>query len=133
MSTGRDRPTVRRDALSLEPIVEIRTTCGDRAAAEACAESLIAERLAACVQVDGPIRSTYRWQDRIETADEWRCICKTTASRAAACRERIVRTHAYETPEILQVTVEATAAYAAWVRDSVAADLGLPRRQPDTI
>lgn len=105
-----------------DPIVEIRTTHADRAAADACATMLVARRLAACVQVDGPVQSTYRWENAIETAAEWRCVCKTTASRAAACREAIVRTHAYRTPEILEVTVAASPDYAAWVRKGVAAD-----------
>lgn len=104
-----------------DPIVEIRTTHPDRAAAEACATQLVTERLAACVQVEGPVQATYRWQDGIETATEWRCVCKTSASRADACRAAIARTHAYRTPEILQVTVEASPDYAAWVRESVAA------------
>lgn len=104
-----------------DPIVEIRTTHADRAAADACATTLVAERLAACVQIDGPVQATYRWQGGVETATEWRCVCKTTASRAAACRAAIVRTHAYRTPEILEVTVAASPDYAAWVRESVAA------------
>lgn len=107
-----------------DSIVEIRTTCGDRAAADACATLLVTSRLAACVQVDGPIHATYLWQGRVETAEEWRCICKTTASRSAACREAILRTHAYETPEILQVEVTASEAYAAWVRSVI--DAGPP-------
>lgn len=107
------------DPRHADPVVEIRTTCPDHAAAEACAALLVNGGLAACVQVEGPVFATYRWQGRVETATEWRCTCKTTASRAAACREAIVRAHAYEIPEILAVEVEASAAYAAWVRSVV--------------
>lgn len=103
------------------PIVEVRTTFGGLPEAEACARMLVAERLAACVQIDGPIRSTYRWQDRVETADEWRVTCKTVDALAAAVSEAIVRTHPYEQPEILRITVEAPHGYAAWVHESVAA------------
>jgi periplasmic divalent cation tolerance protein len=116
--TERTRPGARP---ADDPIVEICTTHADRTAADACAAMLVAERLAACVQVDGPVQATYRWQAAIETSTEWRCVCKTTASRAAACRAAIVRTHAYRTPEILQMTVLASPDYAAWVRESVAA------------
>lgn len=102
-------------------IVEIRTTFGSRDAAEACAERLVGQRLAACVQVDGPVRSTYRWQSVVEVAEEFRCTCKTTADRAEACIEALTRSHPYETPEIIRSDVSASAAYAAWVRASVAA------------
>ena len=100
-------------------IVEIRTTFATRQQAVSCAERLVAGRVAACVQIDGPILSTYRWQAAVETGDEWRCTCKTTLGRRDACVEAIVTGHPYETPQVTVVPVEATAAYAAWVRESV--------------
>jgi len=100
-------------------IVEIRTTFGDRATAEACAARLVRERLAACAQLDGPVTSTYAWRGAVETAAEWRCTCKTTPGRADACQAAIVADHPYEVPEILVSTVAAAPAYAAWVRESV--------------
>ena len=99
--------------------VEIRTTFGDRAAAEACARRLVETRVAACVQVDGPITSTYAWRGAVETATEWRCTCKTTVSRAADCRSAIVTGHPYETPEVVEAPVAAAGPYAAWLRTSV--------------
>lgn len=101
-------------------IVEIRTTFGDRAVAETCAARLVGGRLAACVQIEGPVTATYAWRGSVETAAEWRCTCKTTADRAAACRDAIASGHPYELPEIVQSPVAATPAYAAWVRDCVA-------------
>jgi periplasmic divalent cation tolerance protein len=100
-------------------LVELRTTLSSRAAAEACAERLVAARLAACVQIDGPVQSIYRWQGAIERTEEWRCVCKTSPERAAACRTAILEMHDYQTPEILSTTVTASAAYAAWARASV--------------
>lgn len=100
-------------------IVEIHTTFGSRQEAAACADRLVAGRLAACVQVDGPVASIYRWQAAIETAEEWRCSCKTTLGRRDACIEALVAGHPYQTPQVTVVPVAATAAYAAWVRDSV--------------
>lgn len=102
-----------------EPIVEIRTTFGDRSAAEACAARLVHERLAACVQVDGPVASTYAWRGTVESAVEWRCTCKTSPGRAAACRLGIAGLHPYDVPEIIETVVHASAAYAAWVRMSL--------------
>ena len=100
-------------------LVEIRTTFASREAAEACARRLVRERLAACVQVDGPLRSTYAWGGAIESADEWRCTCKTTSSGAAACLRGIAAVHDYETPELVVAPVSASPAYAAWVRGHV--------------
>ncbi|MFM7109294.1 MAG: divalent-cation tolerance protein CutA [Planctomycetaceae bacterium] len=107
------------DAAAATAIVEIRTTLGDRAAADALAARLVRERLAACVQLDGPVVSTYAWRGGVETAPEWRCTCKTTPGRAAACRAAIVAGHPYETPEIIESPAVASTAYAAWVRESV--------------
>ena len=101
-------------------LVEIRTTFASRVAAEACAVRLVAERVAACVQIDGPLTSVYRWQGQVETAEEWRCTSKTTPARAAACRALIRALHDYHTPEIIEAPATASPAYAAWVRTSVA-------------
>ncbi len=102
-----------------EPIVEIRTTFGSQAEAEACADQLVAGRFAACVQVEGPIRSIYQWRTVVERTEEFRCVCKTTVDRADACVEAVRRAHPYETPELIRAEVAASADYAAWVRSSV--------------
>lgn len=103
-------------------LVEILTTCPSEEAAAALAARLVRERLAACVQIDGPVRSTYMWKGSIETATEWRCTCKTTAARAAACVATIAACHPYETPEIITKPITASPAYATWVSESVAED-----------
>jgi uncharacterized protein involved in tolerance to divalent cations len=100
-------------------VIEIRTTFASRVAAETCAARLVAERCVACVQVEGPISSTYRWRDVVEHAEEWRCTCKTAAAREAACIAAIVSAHDYDTPEVIVARVGASAAYAEWVRASV--------------
>lgn len=114
-------------------LVELRTTFASRAAAEACAERLVSARLAACVQVDGPVQSIYRWEGTTERTEEWRCSCKTAPHRADACRDAILESHDYRTPEILMARVTASAAYAAWARACVtmedpAAEPGCSRR-----
>jgi periplasmic divalent cation tolerance protein len=109
-------------------LVEIRTTFGSRIAALACAGRLVADGLAACVQVDGPLTSVYAWQGAVETAEEWRCTCKTTRDRQAACVAGILAGHEYQTPQLTIVPLAATAGYAAWVRESVAAGEADPGR-----
>ena len=100
-------------------LVEVRTTFSSREAAEACAGRLVQDGLAACVQVDGPVTSTYAWQGRIERAEEWRCSCKTTEAAAAGCIAALLAGHDYQTPQVIVVPVQATPAYAAWVRAAV--------------
>ena len=100
-------------------LVEIRTTFSNRDKAAACAADLVARRLAACVQIDGPITSSYRWQDRIEVAEEFRCTCKTTQQAAEACIAALTRDHEYQTPEVIRTNVTSSAAYAAWVHANV--------------
>lgn len=105
-------------------LVELRTTCATEEAAVTLADRLVRDRLAACVQIDGPVCSTYIWKGRPETATEWRCTCKTTMARSAACAAAIAAGHAYDTPEIVMTPITASAAYATWVSESVAADGG---------
>ena len=101
--------------------VQVTTTLPDRAAADRLAAALVAERLAACAQVAGPIRSTYRWQDAVETADEWYCHLKTTELRMPTLVSRIAELHPYEVPEVVVVPLaDGNPAYLSWIRESVA-------------
>jgi periplasmic divalent cation tolerance protein len=98
-------------------VVQLSTTLGSREAATALAAALVRERLAACVQVLGPLRSTYRWKGAVEEAEEWLCLAKTTAERQEATIARVRALHPYEQPEILVTPVTAgDAGYLAWVR-----------------
>ena len=99
---------------------QVTTTVATQADAERIAATLVEERLAACVQIAGPIASTYRWQGAIEHATEWYCHCKTTLARYPALEARLRALHPYETPEIIALPiVAALPAYLAWIEDSV--------------
>ena len=69
--------------------VQITTTTGKRQDAEQIASELVSRRLAGCVQVSGPIVSTFRWQGKVETAEEWMCVIKTSRAQLAAIRGRV--------------------------------------------
>lgn len=85
------------------------------------------ERLAACAQVVGPVASTYRWQDRVETATEWSCHLKTTAACLPGLVSRIRALHPYEVPEIVAVPITAgDPAYLQWIEASVIAPAAPP-------
>ena len=105
-------------------VLEVAVTAPDRAMAERLAEMLVADRLAACVQVGGPILSIYRWRGATERAEEWTCRAKTTRERLPALESRVRALHPHELPEILAVPVGGAAAYLAWVRAEVSREAG---------
>jgi periplasmic divalent cation tolerance protein len=96
--------------------IQVTTTVASREEAERIAAALVASRLAACVQIIGPIRSTYHWKEKIETADEWQCTAKSRREAFDRLEAAIRRLHSYETPEIIATPIVALAAdYAAWL------------------
>ena len=98
--------------------VQVTTTTDERAEAAELAASAVAERLAACAQVLGPIASTYWWEGEIETAEEWMVTFKTTADRFEELAGLINEQHSYETPEIIATPVVAGSAdYLGWVSE----------------
>lgn len=91
------------------------TTVAARADAERLAQEAVGRGLAACVQVDGPIVSHYRWQGRVERAEEFRLSFKLTASRLVALETFVLAQHPYETPEWLVVHAERVGEkYLSW-------------------
>jgi periplasmic divalent cation tolerance protein len=105
--------------------VVVTTVVGSRTAADDIARELVTRRLAACVQVSGPLASTYRWDNKINVDEEWRVDCKTTQPAADALVAAIVQLHSYDVPEVLVVPVLAGhPAYLSWMAGEVAADIG---------
>lgn len=95
------------------------TTVETRDAAETLARSLIGERLAACVQVEGPLSSFYRWQGREESGSEFRLMVKFPAAKAEVLAQWLQRNHPYATPQWLTVTCSGgLPAYLAWAGES---------------
>ena len=98
--------------------IQITTTVGAREEAEQIANALVERRLAACVQVIGPIKSVYRWQGNVEHADEWLCVIKTTENKFEAAAAAIRQLHPYDCPEVIAVPIVAGSdAYLAWLRE----------------
>jgi periplasmic divalent cation tolerance protein len=101
-------------------VVMVMTTTDSAAHAETLARVLVEQRLAACVQVLAPMRSTYRWQGGVEQADEQLLLIKTTQERVGGVSTAISEHHSYELPEITVAELRGSDAYLAWVRASVA-------------
>jgi periplasmic divalent cation tolerance protein len=102
--------------------LQILTTVGSEQEAGRIASQLVERRLAACVQVLGPIVSRYRWQGKIEEEREWQCLAKTTRAAYEAVEKAIREVHSYEEPEIIATEIVAgSPAYLAWIDENVEA------------
>jgi periplasmic divalent cation tolerance protein len=94
----------------------VLTTVGLKEAADKLAQQLVEKRLAACVNIVGPIRSVYRWRDKIQNEAEYLLLVKTTAECAAQLRSTLQTLHPYELPECVELTVTGgSEEYLAWV------------------
>ena len=107
-------------------LIEVVTTIARKDEAELLAGELIERRLAACVQIIGPITSVYRWQGSVEHSQEWMCRIKTPRELYDRLAAAIRELHSYETPEIIALAVVAADAdYASWAaRETRGHDVG---------
>ncbi|HTL05021.1 MAG TPA: divalent-cation tolerance protein CutA [Gemmatimonadales bacterium] len=96
---------------------QVSTAIDSEAAAAQLAEALVAERLAACVQVIGPLRSVYRWEGAVTRSTEWLCLAKTAAAGLAALMARLRALHSYQLPEIVATPISTgDPGYLDWLR-----------------
>lgn len=100
----------------------VLTNLPDLASAQVLAAQLIERRLAACVNVLSPCQSVYRWQGKVEQAEEIPLAIKTTRPRYAEVESAISELHPYEVPEIIAIPVTSgLAAYLHWIEQECAA------------
>lgn len=89
------------------------------------ARSLVAEHLAACVNVVPGVRSVFFWEGQLQEEAEALLVVKTRRERYEALQRRILELHAYSVPEVLALPVAAgSPAYLAWVGETVRAEGG---------
>jgi periplasmic divalent cation tolerance protein len=101
------------------PLV-VLVTMPDRDKALGMARTLVEERLCACVNVSGEIRSVYRWKDAVQEDPEVLCVIKTTRAGFEALRARVVSLHPYDVPEVIALPVsEGHLPYLEWLAASV--------------
>lgn len=89
----------------MEQYIQIITTIDKKETAERIAKVLVEKRLASCVQITGPIKSTYWWKGKIETQKEWLCIIKSKKDLYKKIEKTIKQIHPYEVPEILAIPI----------------------------
>lgn len=106
--------------MSESGIVSLYVTCADAEEAARIGRTLIEERLAACINIMPPCRSLYRWNGRIEEADEVPAVLKTSAAMAELAVRRITELHSYENPAVCVWPVDvAPMAYVQWVKGAM--------------
>jgi periplasmic divalent cation tolerance protein len=99
--------------------IQVMTTAGDVKTAEKIADHLVDRKLAACVQIAGPIKSVYRWKGKVEKREEWQVIIKTRNDLYADVEAAIRKVHPYEVPEIIALPmVHGGKDYLKWIKDS---------------
>ena len=102
----------------MKPYIQITTTTETKEQAQSIAQHLVEIKLAACVQIVGPIISIYRWKGKVENAPEWICLIKTRNNLYAKVEAAIKSLHPYETPEIIATQiVKGSREYLKWMDD----------------
>ena len=97
-------------------LVLVLTTVPSDSLGEEIARALVEERLAACVNISGPMTSIYRWKGQVESESERQLVIKTTADRVAAVQRRIQELHSYELPEFIVIDASGVSdKYLEWV------------------
>ena len=90
----------------MTPPYQVTTTTPTEDEAVALARAAVERRHAACAQVSGPIVSIYRWEGRVETSEEWRCVFKTSAAAHPQLTTFLRHAHSYAVPEIIASIID---------------------------
>jgi periplasmic divalent cation tolerance protein len=98
----------------------LTTTVATRAQAQALAQTVVAQGLAACAQIEA-IDSIYHWQGQLRQEPEFRISFKTLPAHRAALEAAIKAAHPYDLPQMVVLLAQAGDDYAAWVRESTQA------------
>ena len=100
--------------------VLVLTTAGSEEEARKIATELVERRLAACANILPRIQSLYRWEGKVESAEEFLLIIKSTKARSAHVQAAIRELHSYDLPECIVLSIEGgSAEYLQWIEESV--------------
>ncbi len=96
--------------------IQVITSVEKREDAEKIAGILLKNRLAACIQILGPVTSKYLWKGKIENSREWLCIIKSKKNLYKKIQKEILDVHSYDIPEILAFPVaDGSKSYLEWI------------------
>lgn len=101
-------------------MVQVATTTSSRENADQIARKLVEEKLAACVQISGPITSFYHWQGTLQEDREYLLTIKTAKKHIPAISEIFSQLHPYDLPELIALPiVDGSPAYLAWIKENL--------------
>jgi len=98
------------------------STAPDRETAQKIADALIADKLAACVNILAPMIAVYEWEGAVERSEETPMLVKTTKAAAPAARDRILALHPYDCPCVAALAIDAdgsSAPFLEWIAEAV--------------
>ena len=96
------------------------TMAASRDEANTLASELVCRRLAACVNILGPVSSVYHWQGEVEHSEEFLVLIKSTEAQFSAIQEAIRELHSYQVPELISFAIDTgLEAYLDWIAASV--------------
>jgi periplasmic divalent cation tolerance protein len=105
-----------------ENILLVLTNVPDAATANIIAETLVTQKLAACVNILSPCQSTYMWEGKLTRESEIPLLIKTTQLQYHALQDAIIKAHPYELPEIISINVDGgLPEYLQWVTTQLSA------------
>lgn len=107
----------------MDEFVVVYVTVGSAEEGERISRALVEERLAACVNRVGGIRSIYRWQGQVEESDEELLIIKTRKELFDRLKKKVQALHSYEVPEIIALPILAgNQSYLQWLSEQLEGD-----------
>lgn len=99
----------------------VLVTCANAEEAQRIAESMVLERLAACVNIVPGVQSVFFWEGKLCNEKEVLCVMKTQKAVYAKLEKRVMELHSYTTPEVIALPIaEGAVKYLRWVRESTA-------------
>ena len=96
----------------------IYITCSNEQEAVKITKHLLNKKLIACSNIN-PIRSLYRWHEKIQDDKEFAIIAKTKEKNYKKIKEEVSKLHSYDIPCILKINAEANESYEKWVNEEV--------------
>ena len=98
----------------------VLSTAPDISEAERIADTLVSEKLVACVNLVSGVKSIYWWKNRVQHEEEIMMVMKTRRKYLHRLENRIKELHSYEVPEIIALNIfRGSKEYLNWIYSSV--------------
>ncbi len=98
----------------------VYVTCGTEREANTIANTIVEEKLAACVNILNNVQSVFIWEGAVQHETEWLLMIKTTRTALEALRQRVKQLHLYSVPEFIALPiVYGSEEYLRWVSESI--------------